>query len=107
MSSGIRTYANEYIDDDSGKKIGFLHITQVGRANKKQGVSFHIKGYDFLGKDVQTSVTLETEQIKLLVSDLINKLSGGIHQDQTNEEDEITEKQAESINYQTQRGIEN
>lgn len=106
MSSGIRTFANEYIDDDSGQKIGFLHIVQVGRANKKQGVSFHIKGSDFLGKEVQTSVTLETEQIKLLVSDLINKLSGGIHQDQANEDLLITEKQASKINYQTQNSNE-
>ncbi len=105
MSSGIRTYSNEYEDDKSGDKIGNLSITQVGRAGDKQGVAFHIKGLDVFGKSVQTGVTLETEQIKLLVSDLINKLSGGIHQDQTSADDEISEEQAGNINYQTRRGF--
>ncbi len=104
MSSGIRTFANEYKDDDTGEKIGHLSITQVGRAGDKQGVSFNIKGTDIFGKSVQTNITLETEQIKLLVSDLINKLSGGIHQDQACADDEITEEQAGNINYQTQKG---
>ncbi len=106
MSSGIRTFKNEYTNDDSGEKIGFLSITQVGRAGDKQGVSFHVKGNDIFGKSTQTSVTLETEQIKLLISDLINKLSGGIHQDQAGADDEITEEQAGNINYQTQKGFE-
>lgn len=111
MSSGIRTFKNEYTDDDSGEKIGFLSITQVSRASNKlgvskQGVNFHIKGTDVFGKSTQTSVTLETEQIKLLVSDLINKLSGGISQDQASADDEITEEQAGSINYQTRKGFE-
>ncbi len=106
MSSGIRTFKNEYTDDDSGEKIGFLSITQVGRAGDKQGVSFHVKGKDVFGKFTQTNVTLETEQIKLLVSDLINKLSGGIHQDQACAEDEISEEQAGNINYQTRRGFQ-
>ncbi len=110
MSSGIRTYANEYKDDDTGEKIGFLSITQVGRSvdktgEQKQGVSFHIKGTDVFGKSTQTNVTLETEQIKLLVSDLINKLSGGIHQDQACADDEISEEEAGNINYQTRRGF--
>ncbi|MCP6727085.1 MAG: hypothetical protein KJI69_03615 [Patescibacteria group bacterium] len=110
MSSGIRTFANEYTDDDSGEKIGFLSITQVGRGSnkvgvQKQGVNFHIKGTDVFGKSTQTSVTLETEQIKLLVSDLINKLSGGISQDQSGADDEITEELASNVNYQTRRGV--
>jgi len=105
MSSGIRTFANEYTDDNTGEKIGNLSITQVGRADNKQGVAFHISGLDVFGKSVQTGITLETEQIKLLISDLINKLSGGIHQDQAGADDYITEEQAGGINYQTQRGV--
>jgi len=105
MSSGIRTYANEYKDDDTGEKIGNLSITQVGRSGDKQGIAFHIKGTDVFGKSTQTNVTLETEQIKLLVSDLINKLSGGIHQDQACADDEISEEEAGNINYQTRRGF--
>ena len=105
MGSDIRTFANEYVNDDTKEKIGDLSIRQVGRAGKKQGVSFGINGIDFLGKSTHVSVTLETEQIKLLVSDLINKLSGGICQDQANADDRITEEQAGRINYQTEVGV--
>lgn len=105
MSSGIRTFANEYVHDKIGDKIGSLSITQVGRAGDKQGVAFHIRGLDIFDKEVHTGVTLETEQVKLLISDLINKLSGGIHQDQADEDVPITEEQAGNINYQTQKGV--
>lgn len=99
MSSGIRTFFDEYKGEPETHKSGHLGITQVGVGKGKTGIAFTMKSGDFVGKVVHANVTLNENQIKVLIGDLIAHLSGEIHQDLAGADDELTEKQAEKINY--------
>lgn len=98
MSSAIRTFYDEYKGEPETHVPGKMSIVQHGVGNGETGVSFTIRGQTIFKQMATVGLTLNRHQLKVLVADLIEQLSGDIHGDIDYDESPLTEAQARKIN---------